>query len=224
MNNISNKLFFLRKKLIIFPIFFILLVIIITISWLWLNHISGIIFLNVAPQDSKITLNNKVYTKGSHHIWPGKYSLSIERKGFRTKTIEVDIKSKETKKIILALDQINGDSWYKNHKEDDIIRSGAGYQTISEKMNILKNNSPIISNLPYKDNLKNRFTIDYETNSDITKVEKIKIYINTCLNYSSNLDTVYFRKESALNWLNSHLKHSEKNKYKIDITIMNCII
>ena len=91
-------------------------------------------------------------------------------------------------------------------------------------MNILKNNSPIVSNLPYKDNLKNRFTIDYETNSDTTRVEKIKISINTCLNHNSKLDTIEFRKQSALNWLNSHLKSSEQNKYKIEVINLNCIL
>ncbi len=224
MNNILSNLSFLKNKLILFPIIFIAIVIVVLISWVWLNQISGTISLTIAPQDSKITLNNTIYSNGDHHVWPGKYTLKIEKEGFETKTLDINIKSKETKKIILALNQINGDSWYKDHKKDDIIRSGAGYQAISDKMNILKNNSPIVSNLPYKDNLKNRFTIDYETNSDTTRVEKIKISINTCLNHNSKLDTIEFRKQSALNWLNSHLKSSEQNKYKIEVINLNCIL
>lgn len=214
----------LKNKLFIIPAIFVILVVIILWMWLWTSQLSGILELSVAPASSRITLNGQTITNGTHHISPGKYALKVEKDGFESKSQDFEIKAKETKRIILALKQTSGDNWYEEHEEDDIIRSGAGYQNITNKMDILKNNSPIASSLPYTDVLKSRFTISYETNSDQTKIEKIKISVNTCINSASGMDSIEFRKKSATTWLESKLADSEKDKYIIEFIEIGCVL
>ena len=213
----------MNKKIIFSICSFLTIVILVMIWWFWTENISATLTINVAPSSSKISLNNRDISNGTHHINPGKYTLKVSKEEFESQEIEFEVKSKEKKDITLALSQLDGGtSWYLNNRNDDLIRSAAGSQKVIDEMSKLKENSPIAKHLPYKDVVNNRFSVDYELSNN--SIKSLKVTINSCINTSSGIDSVDFRKQSAQFWINSVLLDSEKDKYKINYIIQDCVL
>lgn len=223
MNNFS--LLLKNKKIVAILAVFLILVIAVLVRWIWEKNFAGIIDVNIAPRAAKITLNGKQISAGKNYISPGKYTIKAEHSEFIERSIDFEIKAKEEKEILFALSTKDGtDTWYIRNRQDDLIRSGAGYKTISENMEKLKKNSPITKKLPYTDTLRNRFKISYEATEDTSRIKNLVIEINSCYNAQSSIDSEEYRKSRAQKWLDQNFEEKEKDKYEIKYEIKPCVI
>lgn len=213
-----------NKKVIIAASIFTVLIVGVLIRWFWERSVAAEVNILIAPRSSLITLNGKKISNGKHYISPGKYTIKAEKEGFFENSIDFEVKSKEVKEITFALATEDGsDDWYIKNRQDDLIRSGAGYKIISENMELIKKNSPIAKKLPYRDTLKSRFNINYKANASGQKIDTIFINIDTCYNPNSKIDSEEYRKSRALKWLEENFEKSEKEKYKIEYKLLPCI-
>lgn len=72
----------------------------------------------VAPIDAKVKINGIEYSNGNHKFFAGKVSVEVSKEGFDTQKFEIELKSKETKTLYVALSQSGNYNWYKRHSED----------------------------------------------------------------------------------------------------------
>src|SRR6266581_4614710 len=78
----------------------------------------GTLKLTVVPKDADITIDDKIKTKpGSIRLNPGRHDVTMARKGFVTKTIQVTIKSSQTtaQVEIMAVQDSTGVAYIEGH-------------------------------------------------------------------------------------------------------------
>lgn len=211
-----------NKKILLTLIIFILLVVLVIYRWVWENNFAGKLEIIIAPRVANITINGNKISNGIHYVKPGEYEIKAEHGDFVGKSTKFIIKQKEHKTITFALATKDGtDKWYLNNRQDDIIRAGAGYKTIKEGREKLKEESPITEKLPYTDTLNRRFHISYNLKED-GSVNNLNIRISSCYNKNSSVDSEEYRKSSANRWLDQNLEDKEKGKYKIEYSVQPC--
>ncbi|MEE9553497.1 MAG: tetratricopeptide repeat protein [candidate division Zixibacteria bacterium] len=69
----------------------------------------GILKLSVSPGDSKAYLDDKSMGKGSnnYNVKPGKYILSVKKKGYKTKSRNITVKAGKTRSYDFALSKVS---------------------------------------------------------------------------------------------------------------------
>lgn len=80
--------------------------------------------LSFAPTDATLTINGTDYRTGTYEFKPGKYTGELHYEGFNTKTIEVDVKSREVTTVTEYLvNKELGMVYYEKHAADiEVLR------------------------------------------------------------------------------------------------------
>lgn len=191
--------------------------------WVWSDIYCGKLILGIAPESSNITINGKNFKNGTHNLTPGKYKVEVSKDGFKSSSKEFEIKSGKKTNIVLALAQNDPKgNWYIEHERDDIIRSGAGYEKITDTMSSLIRKHPLVKDLPYTNTTKGSvitgFAISYVLKpEDKTEVSKINVVIYSKCN-SSNFK---FYKDLAIDWMKSRQKNV-LNDYTVNYIDPTC--
>ena len=196
MAEVTEKQMSNRIKLIIAGVvIFVIAVIAILIAWIINIPKTATIEVIVAPSDAKILIGEKRYKNGTHKIEPGNYSIAVTRDDFSPYASEFSIEEGETKKLLVCLNEIDGNTWYDEHKEDnDICRKAA--ELASEEYKKEKQTADIYSVTPYNSYDDGFNIVAYE---DEEKGTIVKITLLSCKEARREA-----LKPNALEWLKKH--------------------
>ena len=196
MAEVTEKQMSNRIKLIIAGVvIFVIAVIAILIAWIINIPKTATIEVIVAPSDAKILIGEKRYKNGTHKIEPGDYSIAVTRDNFSPYASEFSIEEGETKKLLVCLNEIDGNTWYDEHKEDnDICRKAA--ELASEEYKKEKQTADIYSVTPYNSYDDGFNIVAYE---DEEKGTIVKITLLSCKEARREA-----LKPNALEWLKKH--------------------
>lgn len=206
MAEVTEKQMSNRMKMAIgAAVVFAVAVIVVLIVWIINIPKTATIEVIVAPSDAKILIGEKRYKNGTHKIEPGDYSVAVTRDDFSPYASEFSIEEGETRKILVCLNEIDGNTWYSEHKEDnDICRRAA--ELASEEYKKEKQTADVYSVTPY-DSYDDGFNIvAYE---DKEKGTIIKITLFSCKEARREA-----LKPNALEWLKKH--NVDPEKYTIE--------
>jgi hypothetical protein len=196
MAEVTEKQMSNRIKLIIAGVvIFVIAVIAILIAWIINIPKTATIEVIVAPSDAKILIGEKRYKNGTHKIEPGDYSIAVTRDDFSPYASEFSIKEGETKKLLVCLNEIDGNTWYDEHKEDDDICRRAA-ELASEEYKKEKQTADIYSVTPYNSYDDGFNIVAYE---DEEKGTIVKITLLSCKEARREA-----LKPNALEWLKKH--------------------
>ena len=196
MAEVTEKQMSNRIKLIIAGVvIFVIAVIAILIAWIINIPKTATIEVIVAPSDAKILIGEKRYKNGTHKIEPGDYSIAVTRDNFSPYASEFSIEEGETKKLLVCLNEIDGNTWYDEHKEDDDICRKAA-ELASEEYKKEKQTADIYSVTPYNSYDDGFNIVAYE---DEEKGTIIKITLLSCKEARREA-----LKPNALDWLKRH--------------------
>lgn len=196
MAEVTEKQMSNRIKLIIAgAVIFVIAMIVILIVWIINIPKTATIEVIVAPSDAKILIGEKRYKNGTHKIEPGDYSVAVTRDNFSPYASEFSIKEGETKKILVCLNEIDGNTWYDEHKEDDDICRRAA-ELASEEYKKEKQTADIYSVTPYNSYDDGFNIVAFE---DEEKGTIIKITLLSCKEARREA-----LKPNALEWLKKH--------------------
>ena len=196
MAEVTEKQMSNRIKLIIAGVvIFVIAVIAILIAWIINIPKTATIEVIVAPSDAKILIGEKRYKNGTHKIEPGDYSIAVTRDDFSPYASEFSIEEGETKKLLVCLNEIDGNTWYDEHKEDDDICRKAA-ELASEEYKKEKQTADIYSVTPYNSYDDGFNIVAYE---DEEKGTIIKITLLSCKEARREA-----LKPNALKWLKKH--------------------
>ena len=196
MAEVTEKQMSNRIKLIIAGIvIFVIAVIAILIAWIINIPKTATIEVIVAPSDAKILIGEKRYKNGTHKIEPGDYSIAVTRDDFSPYASEFSIEEGETKKLLVCLNEIDGNTWYDEHKEDDDICRRAA-ELASEEYKKEKQTADVYSVTPYNSYDDGFNIVAYE---DEEKGTIVKITLLSCKEARREA-----LKPNALEWLKKH--------------------
>ena len=196
MAEVTEKQMSNRIKLIIAGVvIFVIAVIAILIAWIISIPKTATIEVIVAPSDAKILIGEKRYKNGTHKIEPGDYSIAVTRDNFSPYASEFSIEEGETKKLLVCLNEIDGNTWYDEHKEDDDICRKAA-ELASEEYKKEKQTADIYSVTPYNSYDDGFNIVAYE---DEEKGTIVKITLLSCKEARREA-----LKPNALEWLKKH--------------------
>lgn len=196
MAEVTEKQMSNRIKLIIAGVvIFVIAVIAILIAWIISIPKTATIEVIVAPSDAKILIGEKRYKNGTHKIEPGNYSIAVTRDDFSPYASEFSIEEGETKKLLVCLNEIDGNTWYDEHKEDDDICRKAA-ELASEEYKKEKQTADIYSVTPYNSYDDGFNIVAYE---DEEKGTIVKITLLSCKEARREA-----LKPNALDWLKKH--------------------
>ena len=196
MAEVTEKQMSNRIKLIIAGVvIFVIAVIAILIAWIINIPKTATIEVIVAPSDAKILIGEKRYKNGTHKHEPGDYSIAVTRDDFSPYASEFSIKEGETKKLLVCLNEIDGNTWYDEHKEDDDICRRAA-ELASEEYKKEKQTADIYSVTPYNSYDDGFNIVAYE---DEEKGTVVKITLLSCKEARREA-----LKPNALEWLKKH--------------------
>lgn len=196
MAEVTEKQMSNRIKLIIAGVvIFIIAVIAILIAWIIDIPKTATIEVIVAPSDAKILIGEKRYKNGTHKIKPGDYSIAVTRDDFSPYASEFSIEDGETKKLLVCLNENDGNTWYDEHKEDDDICRRAA-ELASEEYKKEKQTADIYSVTPYNSYDDGFNIVAFE---DEGKGTIIKITLLSCKEARREA-----LKPNALDWLKRH--------------------
>ena len=196
MAEVTEKQMSNRIKLIIAGVvIFVIAVIAILIAWIINIPKTATIEVIVAPSDAKILIGEKRYKNGTHKIEPGDYSIAVTRDDFSPYASEFSIEEGETKKLLVCLNEIDGNTWYDEHKEDDDICRKAA-ELASEEYKKEKQTADIYSVTPYNSYDDGFNIVAYE---DEEKGTIVKITLLSCKEARREA-----LKPNALEWLKRH--------------------
>ncbi len=196
MAEVTEKQMSNRIKLIIAGVvIFVIAVIAILIAWIINIPKTATIEVIVAPSDAKILIGEKRYKNGTHKIEPGDYSIAVTRDDFSPYASEFSIEEGETKKLLVCLNEIDGNTWYDEHKEDDDICRRAA-ELASEEYKKEKQTADIYSVTPYNSYDDGFNIVAYE---DEEKGTIVKITLLSCKEARREA-----LKPNALEWLKKH--------------------
>lgn len=105
---------FLANKIVRFAIFVdLLLIIALVIFSIVKNTNNAYIYINIAPVDSKISINGKEhYKNGTYRVKAGSYNISLSHDGFENKEFSIVLDPNERANLIVYLVGENGDMSY----------------------------------------------------------------------------------------------------------------
>ena len=196
MAEVTEKQMSNRIKLIIAGVvIFVIAVIAILIAWIINIPKTATIEVIVAPSDAKILIGEKRYKNGTHKIEPGDYSIAVTRDDFSPYASEFSIEEGETKKLLVCLNEIDGNTWYDEHKEDDDICRKAA-ELASEEYKKEKQTADVYSVTPYNSYDDGFNIVAYE---DEEKGTIVKITLLSCKEARREA-----LKPNALEWLKKH--------------------
>ena len=196
MAEVTEKQMSNRIKLIIAgAVIFVIAVIAILIAWIINIPKTATIEVIVAPSDAKILIGEKRYKNGTHKIEPGDYSIAVTRDDFSPYASEFSIEEGETKKLLVCLNEIDGNTWYDEHKEDDDICRKAA-ELASEEYKKEKQTADVYSVTPYNSYDDGFNIVAFE---DEEKGTIIKITLLSCKEARREA-----LKPNALEWLKKH--------------------
>ena len=196
MAEVTEKQMSNRIKLIIAGVvIFVIAVIAILIAWIINIPKTATIEVIVAPSDAKILIGEKRYKNGTHKIEPGDYSIAVTRDDFSPYASEFSIEEGETKKLLVCLNEIDGNTWYDEHKEDDDICRKAA-ELASEEYKKEKQTADVYSVTPYNSYDDGFNIVAFE---DEEKGTIIKITLLSCKEARREA-----LKPNALEWLKKH--------------------
>lgn len=196
MAEVTEKQMSNRIKLIIAGVvIFVIAVIAILIAWIINIPKTATIEVIVAPSDAKILIGEKRYKNGTHKIEPGDYSIAVTRDNFSPYASEFSIEEGETKKLLVCLNEIDGNTWYDEHKEDDDICRKAA-ELASEEYKKEKQTADVYSVTPYNSYDDGFNIVAFE---DEEKGTIIKITLLSCKEARREA-----LKPNALEWLKKH--------------------
>lgn len=196
MAEVTEKQMSNRIKLIIAgAVIFVIAVIAILIAWIINIPKTATIEVIVAPSDAKILIGEKRYKNGIHKIEPGDYSIAVTRDDFSPYASEFSIEEGETKRLLVCLNEIDGNTWYDEHKEDDDICRRAA-ELASEEYKKEKQTADIYSVTPYNSYDDGFNIVAFE---DEEKGTIIKITLLSCKEARREA-----LKPNALEWLKKH--------------------
>lgn len=196
MAEVTEKQMSNRIELIIAGVvIFIIAVIAILIAWIIDIPKTATIEVIVAPSDAKILIGEKRYKNGIHKIRPGDYSIAVTRDDFSPYASEFSIEEGEMKKLLVCLNENDGNTWYDEHKEDDDICRKAA-ELASEEYKKEKQTADIYSVTPYNSYDDGFNIVAFE---DEEKGTIIKITLLSCKEARREA-----LKPNALDWLKRH--------------------
>ena len=196
MAEVTEKQMSNRIKLIIAGVvIFVIAVIAILIAWIINITKTATIEVIVAKKKKKILIGEKRYKNGTHKIEPGDYSIAVTRDDFSPYASEFSIEEGETKKLLVCLNEIDGNTWYDEHKEDDDICRKAA-ELASEEYKKEKQTADIYSVTPYNSYDDGFNIVAYE---DEEKGTIVKITLLSCKEARREA-----LKPNALEWLKKH--------------------
>lgn len=207
MAEVTEKQMSNRIKLIIAAaVIFVIAVIAILIAFIINIPKTATIEVIVAPSDAKILIGDKRYKNGTHKIKPGDYSVAVTRDDFSPYASEFTIGDGETKKILVCLNELNGNTWYDEHKEDnETCRKAA--ELASEEYKKDKLTADVYSVTPYSSYDDGFKIVAYEDKGG--KGTIIKITLLSCKEARREA-----LKPNALEWLKKH--NVDPDKYTIE--------
>lgn len=148
--------------------------------------------IQVAPENSAITLNGKPVSAGNYRLKPGNYTVKAVYNGFSPASQNTSLKKGDSKfsGLVLDPDSPQTANWYQSHPSDQRLAesiSGRNFDlTASEQLSRL----PLIKDLPFVDQF---FRVDYGVSkAHPTDPSAVALYIKY---YSAA------GKQQALDWL-----------------------
>lgn len=153
----------------------------------------------IAPSNATITINGKSYKNGTYRVEPGTFTAKIEKEGFTSKELSVELQSGKTTKVYDYLVPLDGDmSWYKNHPEEALLLNSVGDAKADYNSKTYVKKYPVIDVLPiiyakYSDDYSTytEFRIDGGEFDDCPEKFCIKITDTTGGNYDFALDILH---------------------------------
>lgn len=192
MNNLKSK------KIFIYLTIFVLIIITIIGFYILNKDKTAELTILVAPSSSIIKIGDNNYHNGTIKIKPGKYNVIISKEGFTSYKSTINITNDSTNKLYKAIFQTDGTySWYIKHQDDDKLLTIIGDNNSVKVQNKLADEYPLLKYIPYtKQSNGILYKIDAQMNEN--RLESIKVFFNTCSDYSINI-----YKTDVLNWIKS---------------------
>ena len=124
------------------------------------NNNASFISLSVAPSSSSAKLDNKGVKSGKINVKPGKHTIIVSKKGFSTQINTVDLKTKETKYVGIALlpNSPETKNWYKEHPDDQLLLESISSNSFDQYTKNAVEKNPLIKDLPLIDRF---YRVDY---------------------------------------------------------------
>lgn len=147
----------------------------------------------VAPNGTTLKLNGKGIKVGKHKVRPGKYTLSVSKKGFNSESLEVEIKDKENRFVGTIL-QPNSDTtanWYNNHRDDARLAESVTAQIGDQYIKDAIANNPLLAELPFI-GPSFEYRIDYGSSQQNSQWPAINIWTDP---------NVEDARQAALGWI-----------------------
>ena len=114
------------------------------------NSKTSIVQVEVAPRDSKITINNKGVREGENKVEPGAYLVVFSREGFNQVEKKITVKKGESVYVadVLVPNSPETTDWYTSNLEDAKRAEGISSKNFDARADSLSENFPLLRFLP----------------------------------------------------------------------------
>jgi hypothetical protein len=117
--------------------------------------------VTVAPGDSQVLVNGKEQGAGTLYLEPGKYTFVAKKSGFADDSETVEVKSEPVSvNLVPAPTSPEAFAYLQQNPDVQAAREAIGGQQAQAYGQALKDETPLISQLPYTD-INGPFTINY---------------------------------------------------------------
>lgn len=167
-----------KIALIVLGVSVISAVMILIIMQTRINNTGVPVDIIIVPEDSRVKVGDTYIDSDKIHLRPGTYSYTVEKDGFKTFTDVIVIEDSLDRQIIsgrLLPVSDEAKKWYEDNKQKYLnVERVYGEQAIERGMELREDN-PIISELPYRSVL---FTIGYKADTKNTNPNAIIVTIS----------------------------------------------
>lgn len=150
---------------------------------------------STVPNDPTVTIDgDKVTSNGKVGVTPGKHTVKAKRSGFDDKSIDVDVKTGETKTVqfLMTPNSDEGRQWLRDHPNEAYQFEGAQGKEFDQTSATITADNPLIAHLP---EIHPTWRVDYGQSQKQPDNEKAVAIIIT---YGND-----YAKQSALDWIKS---------------------
>lgn len=152
---------YISRKYIYIALFFILILLFISIFIAVSRSGKISVDISVIPSDANVYINNKKTNSGEHYLKPGTYTISAKKSGFKDdkQIISVDRESVDVG-LIPEPNSKEAYKWLKDNPELQYKREEMAGKMAALRGEYTIKESPIIESIPYT-SVEGPFSIDY---------------------------------------------------------------
>ena len=114
--------------------------------------------LSFAPTEAVLTIDGANYRTGTYEFEPGKYMGELHCEGFNSKTIEIDIKSRQVTTVTdYLVNEAEGMAYYEKYAADiEVLRYVSNDENVSNFLNLYDQKYSLMKYLPLDASFDNR--------------------------------------------------------------------